>query len=103
METHDSLIYVGRLEGGCPAVFAVGAGGVERLHPAGLAFGWGADAGDDAEELARALLTDAAGVEPPTDVCRSFSKQILASAGDGFALQRDTVSAWLRRYVTVQR
>jgi len=102
METHDSLIYVGRLEGGCPAVFAVGATSVERLHPAGLAFGWGADGGADAEELARALLTDASGAEPPTDVCRRFAEQILSRLpSDGFALQRDTIRAWLRRVVTV--
>jgi hypothetical protein len=102
METHDSLIYVGRLEGGCPAVFAVGASSVDRLHPTGQAFGWGADAGVDAEELARALLTDASGAEPPADVCQRFTKQILSRLPtDGFALQRETIRAWLRRVVTV--
>jgi hypothetical protein len=102
MEPNDSLIYVGRLEGGCPAVFAVGASSVERLHPAGQAFGWGADSGVDSEDLARALLTDASGAEPPADVCRQFNGQILRRLpSDGFALQRDTIRAWLRRAVTV--
>ena len=102
METHDSLIYVGRLEGGCPTVYCVGATSVERLHPEGEAFDWGEDAAADAEELARVLLTDASGSEPPADVSRRFATQILSRLPrDGFALQRETVRAWRRRVVTV--
>ena len=48
------------------------------------------------------LLTDASGSEPPADICRRFSQQILSRVPqDGFALQRETISAWLRRVVTV--
>jgi hypothetical protein len=102
MQTRDSRIYVGRLEEESPTVYAVGAAGVERLHPGGEAFDWGADAAAPALELARALLTDASGSEPPADVCRRFADQILTRLPrDGFALQRETVNAWLRRVVTV--
>jgi hypothetical protein len=102
MQTTDSRIYVGRLEGGCPTVYAVGATSVDRLHPLGEAFDWGADAEADAVELAHVLLTDASGSEPPADVSRRFALQILSRLPrDGFALQRETVQAWLRRVVTV--
>lgn len=102
METRDSCIYVGRLEGGAPAIYAVDAATVERLHPSGEVLEWGAGATDAASALARVLLTDAAGVEPPAEVCRRFSRQILGRLPqDGFALQRETVNAWLRRVVTV--
>jgi hypothetical protein len=48
------------------------------------------------------LLTDASGSEPPADICGRFSQQILSRVPqDGFALQRDTINAWLRRVVTV--
>ena len=98
----DSRIYVGRLEGGSPAVYAVGAASVERLHAPGTAFDWGADAEGAALDLARTLLTDASGTEPSADVCHRFTAQILSRLPrDGFALQRETVNAWLRRVVTV--
>jgi len=103
MQTPYSRIYVGRIEGGVPTVYAVGAATVDRLHPRGEAtFGWGADAAGAAGELARALLTDASGSEPSEDVRRRFCEQILTRLPrDGFALQRETVNAWLRRVVTV--
>lgn len=102
MPTPDARIYVGRLEGGVPLVYAVDATSVTRLHPAGDRFDWGAEAGRAVEELARVLLADAAGSEPTPEVCRRFSSQILGRLPrDGFALQRDTVNAWLRRVVTV--
>lgn len=101
METHGTRIYVGRVEDGRPEVYAVGNMSVEPLHPAGEAFEWGSDAAASLP-LARVLLTDASGSEPPADVCRRFSEQILSRVPeDGFALQRDTVNAWLRRVVTV--
>jgi hypothetical protein len=100
MQTSDSRIYVGRLVGGEPAVYAVGAATVDRLHPPTAGFGWGA--GADASELARVLLTDASGAEPPPEACARFAQQILSRLPqDGFALQRETVDAWLRRFVTV--
>ena len=99
--TRDSRIYVGRLEAGCPAVYAVDALTVERLHP-DEGFGWGPGFADACSELARVMLTDAAGSEPPADVCARFCEQILNRLpADGFALQRDTVAAWLRRVVAV--
>ena len=102
MNAPDSRIYVGRLDDGSPAVYAVGSTTVERLHPPMGEMRWGAGAGDAALELARVLLTDASGSEPPADACRRFRDQILRRLpDDGFALQRDTVNAWLRRYVTV--
>ena len=102
MQRPDSRIYVGRLERGHPVVYTVGATSVERLHAAGEAFDWGADAESADLELARALLTDASGSEPSADVCRRFRDQIVARLPrDGFALQRETVNAWLRRVVTV--
>ena len=101
MSSSNSRIYVGRLDHGRPTVYAVEATSVERLHP-GDDLRWGASAGDATLGLARVLLTDAGGDEPPADACRSFSEQILARLPeDGFALQRDTVNAWLRRYVAV--
>lgn len=104
MSSFNSRIYVGRLDDGRSAVYAVESAAVERLHPGGIDFAWGARGGDAILELARVLLTDAGGVEPPADACRSFSEQILSRLpADGFALQRDTVNAWLRRYVAVQR
>ena len=101
MDTHETRIYVGRLEEGRPEVYAVGSMSVERLHPAAHAFEWGTDPAA-AHELARVLLTDASGSEPPADICRRFSQQILSRVPqDGFALQRETINAWLRRVVTV--
>ena len=102
MISRDSRIYVGRLDQGIPAVYAVDAASVERLLPASGAFDWGGDAGESALDLARVLLADAGGSEPPADACRLFAAQILARLPpDGFALQRETVGAWLRRYVAV--
>jgi hypothetical protein len=102
MSTSDSRIYVGRLERNRPAVFAVGPASLERLDPRGDGFGWGMDAADDGLGLARVLLTDASGSEPPADVARRFADQILSRVPpDGFALPRETVNAWLRRVVTV--
>lgn len=94
-------IYVGRLDDGRPTVYVVDTAAVERLHPAGE-LQWGAHAGEATLELARVLLADAGGAEPPADACPRFAEQILARLPeDGFALQRDTISAWLRRYVAV--
>jgi hypothetical protein len=104
MDTPKSLIYVGRFEGDGPVVYAVGATEVERLHPLAEPFDWGADAEEAAVELARVLLTDASGSEPPENVCRRFAQQILNKLPrDGFALQRETVNAWLRRTVAPDR
>jgi hypothetical protein len=104
METRDSRIYVGRLEAGLPAVYAVDPSSVQRLHPADEPLRWGAGVRNDASALARVLLADAAGAEPPAGVCRRFSRQILGRLPhDGFALQRETVNAWLRRVATVER
>ena len=73
-------------------------------HPIAEAFDWGADAQGAAVELARVLLTDASGSEPPENVCRRFAEQILSKLPrDGFALQRETVDAWLRRAVAADR
>jgi hypothetical protein len=100
--SQNTRIYVGRLDQDGPAVYAVESVAVERLHPGGDGFRWGAAAGDATLELARVLLTDAGGADPPADACRRFTEQILVRLpDDGFALQRETVSAWLRRYVTV--
>jgi hypothetical protein len=102
MTTPDLCIYVGRLEEDEPAVYAIEAETVEALEPAGGGFGWGADAGDAAFELARVLLTDATGSEPPADVCRRFVRDVLGRVPhDGFAIHRETVNAWLRRVVAV--
>jgi hypothetical protein len=104
VSSFNSRIYVGRLDEGQPAVYAVESAAVERLLPGGSRIAWGAGAEEAMLELARALLTDADGTEPPTDACRTFSEQILSRLpADGFALQRDTVNAWLRRYVAFQR
>jgi hypothetical protein len=104
VSSFNSRIYVGRLNHGRPAVYAVESAAVERLLTDAGNFAWGKGAGDATLELARVLLTDAGGVEPPNDACRGFSEQILSRLpADGFALQRDTVNAWLRRYVAVQR
>ena len=102
MSSPDPRIYVGRLDNGEPAVYSVGTLTVERLHPASDGFRWGAGYADGAHELARVLLTDASGSEAPEEACRHFAEQILLRLPqDGFALQRDTVEAWLRRFVTV--
>ena len=104
MQSFDSRIYVGRVEGGFPAVYAVDATGVEGLQAADEMLEWGAEAADAASALARVLLVDAAGAEPPAEVCRRFSREILMRLPqDGFALQRETVNAWLRRAVPVER
>ena len=101
METLETRIYVGRLEEGRPEVYAVGAMTVDRVDPAGDALEWCTDPAA-AHELARVLLTNASGSEPPMDICRRFAQQILSRVPqDGFALQRDTINAWLRRVVTV--
>ena len=97
----DSRTYVGRLEASAQAVYIVDAVGVERLNPPALGFGWGVDAIGDSTELARTLLADAGGTEPTAEACRLFIRQILSRLPqDGFTLQRDTVSSWLRRFVT---
>lgn len=99
----DSRIYVGRLDQGRPTVYAVDAGTVERLLPPSEDLRWGPAAGETTLELARVLLEDAGGgTEPPADASRRFAEQIVSRLPqDGFALQRETVNAWLRRYVTV--
>jgi hypothetical protein len=98
METPKSRIYVGRFEAEGPVVYTVGAAELDRLHPLAEPFDWGADAQGAAFELARVLLTDASGSEPPEDICRLFVEQILRKLPrDGFAIQRETVNAWLRR------
>ena len=87
MNTPDARIYVGRLEEHGLAVYAVGETTVERL-----------DAADAAADLARVLLSDASSLEPTPDECRQFCAQILSRLPkDGFALQRDTINAWLPR------
>jgi|SRR5688500_11353848 hypothetical protein len=104
METPKSRIYVGRFEEEGPVVYAVGATDLERLHPLAEPFDWGADAQEAAVELARVLLADASGSEPPDEICGRFAKQILSKLPrDGFALQRETVNAWLRRAVARDR
>ena len=98
METPDSRIYVGRFQEEGPVVDAVGATDVDQLRPTVGAFDWGPDAKTSSFELARVLLTDASGSEPPQNVCERFANQILGKLPrDGFALQRETVNAWLRR------
>jgi len=98
METPDSRIYVGRFQEEGPVVYAVGATDVEQLRPTVDGFDWGEGAKAPSLELARALLTDASGSEPPANVCQRFANQILSKLPrDGFALQRETVNAWLRR------
>ena len=98
MKPTDSRIYVGRLEDERPTVYVVSATSVERLESAG-ALEWGAG---PSSELARALLTDASGSEPPAEVCERFADQILSRLPyDGFALPRDIVTAWLRRFAQV--
>ena len=88
--------YVGRLEGASQAVYAVDADGVERFG----SFGWG----EDAPALARVLLTDAAGFDPGAEACGRFADEVLARLPfDGFSMQRDTVAAWVRRTLAVQR
>jgi hypothetical protein len=102
MTTPDSHIYVGRLEGERPTVYVVGPASVEPLDAAVHAFDWGPAGADAALELAHALLADASGSEPSAELGRRFAEQILARLPhDGFALQRETVNAWLRRVVTV--
>ena len=97
-----SRIYVGRLDGGSQAVYVVDAVGVERLEAPREGFGWGADPVGDTAELAHALLADAGAGEPTPHTCARFCEQVLNRLPhDGFALQRDTVSAWLRRTVAV--
>ena len=104
METPKSRIYVGRFESEGPVVYAVGTAELDRLHPLAEPFDWGADAQGAAVELARVLLTDASGSEPPENICRRFADQILSKLPrDGFALQRVTVNAWLRRAVARER
>lgn len=104
METPKSHIYVGRFEAEGPVVYIVGADDLDRLHPIAEPFDWGKDAHEAAVELARMLLTDASGSEPPESVCRRFANQILSKLPrDGFALQRETVNAWLRRAVASDR
>ena len=101
MKTPDSRIYVGRLEGDRPVVYAVDAANSEPLASRAL-LAWGADAPDAGLALARTLLTDARGVEPPADVCCRFAQEIVRRLpDDGFALPCDVVDAWLRRAVAV--
>lgn len=84
-------------------MYAVDAASVERLAPVDGSLEWGRGATDAASALARVLLTDASGAQPPAEVCRRFSHQILGRLPqDGFALQRDTLNAWLSRVVTVE-
>jgi hypothetical protein len=104
MTTPDPCIYVGRLEADGPVVYAIETDAVVSLEAVGGPFGWGADGGDATLELARVLLTDSAGSEPPADVCRRFARDVLGRVpNDGFAIHRETVNAWLRRVVPASR
>ena len=83
-------------------VYIVDGEGVERLETPEGGFGWGSDSAGSSEELARVMLADVTGVDPSLDACESFTADILSRLPhDGFALQRDTVSAWLRRTVRI--
>lgn len=98
----SSRTYVGRLEAGSQAVYVVDALDVQRLTAPETGFGWGIDAVGDTAELAHTLLADAGAGTPSADACSRFTEQILSRLPhDGFTLQRDTVSAWLRRTVAV--
>ena len=98
----ESRIYVGRLEGDRPAVYVTASRTVEPLGFGRRSFDWGADAPDAGLALARAVLTDASGAEPPADVCCRFADEIVRRLPpDGFALPRDIVNAWLQRVVAV--
>ena len=102
MNAPDTHIYVGRLDAGSHAVYAVGPATVERIEAAGDALGWGADAPHAGLILARLLLNDASGTEQSADVCRRFDEQVISRLPyDGFAIPRAIVNAWLRRVVTV--
>lgn len=104
MTERDLCIYVGRLEDNGPVVYAIETDDVVSLEPSGGPFGWGRDGGDATLELARVLLTDASGSEPPADVCNRFVRDVLGRVpSDGFAIHRETVNAWLRRVVPVNR
>ena len=101
MKRPDSNIYVGRLEGNRPVVYTVGKRTAEPLGTRAL-LAWGREAPDAGLALARTLLADAAGAEPPAEVCCRFADQIVRRLPpDGFALPRDTVNAWLSRVVAV--
>ena len=103
MNSPDSHIYVGRVDEDCaPSVYAIGPVTVERLEPADDTLRWGVGAADAGLILARVLLIDASGAQPPADVCQRFSDQVISRLpDDGFAIPRAVVSAWLRRVVTV--
>lgn len=102
MNTPEPRIYVGRLEGDRPAVYATGRTTVERLDSGRSSLEWGAGAPDAGLALARVLLIDASGSEPAADICCRFADQVVRRLpDDGFALPRETVTAWLRRIVTV--
>jgi hypothetical protein len=99
----DEHIYVGRLEGGAQAVYAVGPDSVERLTPPLEGFGWGPDAVGMPGALAHALLADATGARPDDLAARHFAGHVLARLPhDGFALPRRTVDAWVRRTLAPQ-
>ena len=92
MNTPDSRIYVGRLDGSGPVVYAVDPARAEQLG----AIDWGIDAA----ALAQVLLTDASGTRPPAGLRGRFADEVLSRLPrDGFALPRETVGAWLRRVV----
>lgn len=102
VKTPDWHTYVGRLDAGRPAVFVTGARTVQQLQPGRAGFEWGIDAPDAGLALARALLTDASGSEPPAEVCCRFADEIVRRLPpDGFALPSDIVNAWLQRAVAV--
>lgn len=102
-ERSHERTYVGRLDAGRPAVYAVHAGGVERLRScAGRELAWGAGPRASAERLAGAILVDAAGAEASGAARRRFAAEVLGRLpADGFVLPGRSVATWLRRALTV--
>lgn len=99
MNAHEhKRIYVGRLDGGRQAAYAVDGVGVEPIGaPGSGSIGWGPGAGDAADRLAAAILADASGGTPPLGAPRAFRAQVLSRMpADGFALPRCSVETWLR-------
>lgn len=90
-------IYLGQRDAGRPSIVVLAEDGSERpLAPALGWFDWGWPSMDATRRLARALLLDATGCEPPTGVRDALLAEELAHfPWQSFVLRAEDLLAWI--------
>jgi hypothetical protein len=90
-------IYTGKREAGHPVMFVVGGDGTERMFAPALGwFDWGWPSMGPTRRLARALLLDVTGREPPPGIRDALLTEVLAHfPWAGFSISGRELVAWI--------